>query len=283
MPLPPLPDFLRPKPPQRPPAGPGDQNQAVQAARTRARQRLVGALVLLVVGVITFPLLFETQPRPLAVDTPIRLAQRDGGTVRTQPAPAERAAVPDPGLPADAGVEAPATGAAEPATPASATAVVPPVAAPGAAPFAAPFAASVPASVADAGPSRRVTAASQSAAKPESKVEARPEPTPAPTPEPAPAKLPAPPAAQPAVATVAASAATGRFVVQVGAFSDPRTLREARQKVESLGLKTYTQVIDSGPGQRTRVRVGPFDSRTDAEAAARTIKGGGLPAVILAL
>jgi DedD protein len=72
-------------------------------------------------------------------------------------------------------------------------------------------------------------------------------------------------------------------VVQVGAFSDARTLREARQKVEGLGLKTYTQVIDTAAGQRTRVRVGPFASRADAEAAAKTIKGGGLPAAILTL
>jgi DedD protein len=31
-------------------------------------------------------------------------------------------------------------------------------------------------------------------------------------------------------------------VVQVGAYTDATTLRDARQKVEKLGLKTYTQV-----------------------------------------
>ncbi|KPF50541.1 hypothetical protein D621_12780, partial [beta proteobacterium AAP51] len=48
---------------------PGD----VELARRRARQRLVGALVLLLVGVVAFPMLFETQPRPLPVDIPIRV------------------------------------------------------------------------------------------------------------------------------------------------------------------------------------------------------------------
>jgi DedD protein len=72
-------------------------------------------------------------------------------------------------------------------------------------------------------------------------------------------------------------------VVQVGAFSDPGTLRQARAKVERLGLSTYTQVIGSGSTQRTRVRVGPFDSRAEAEAAAGKLKAGGLPADILKL
>ena len=42
----------------------------VQQARTRARRRLIGAFVLVVLGVIGFPLLFETQPRPIPVDIP---------------------------------------------------------------------------------------------------------------------------------------------------------------------------------------------------------------------
>ena len=58
---------------------------------------------------------------------------------------------------------------------------------------------------------------------------------------------------------------------------------EARQKVERLGLKTYTQVVESDAGRRTRVRVGPFDSRDDAEKAAARIKSAGLAASILSL
>jgi DedD protein len=79
------------------------------------------------------------------------------------------------------------------------------------------------------------------------------------------------------------AAAEGRFVVQVGAYSDAATLRETRAKVERLGLKTYTQVIETESGARTRVRVGPFDSRDEAEKAAARIKGSGLAANILSL
>ncbi|MEP6874862.1 MAG: SPOR domain-containing protein, partial [Burkholderiales bacterium] len=46
-------------------AAPGttDASDAVQQARTRARQRLIGAAVLLGIGIVGFPLVFETQPR----------------------------------------------------------------------------------------------------------------------------------------------------------------------------------------------------------------------------
>ena len=75
----------------------------------------------------------------------------------------------------------------------------------------------------------------------------------------------------------------GRFVVQVGAYSDGGTLRDTRQKVEKLGLKTYTQVIDSDGGKRTRVRVGPFATRAEAQSAVAKLKAAGLPANLIVL
>ena len=79
------------------------------------------------------------------------------------------------------------------------------------------------------------------------------------------------------------AAASGRFVVQVGAYNDPERLRAARQKVEKLGYKTYTQEVDSPTGKRTRVRVGPFASRQEADAVATQVKASGMQANILAL
>jgi len=72
-------------------------------------------------------------------------------------------------------------------------------------------------------------------------------------------------------------------VVQVGAYSDAAMLRETRQKVEKLGLKTYTQVIEGDAGRRTRVRVGPFATRAEAQAAVSRLKAAGLPANLLTL
>jgi DedD protein len=81
----------------------------------------------------------------------------------------------------------------------------------------------------------------------------------------------------------AAEPKASRFVVQAGAYTEAGALREARQKVEKLGLKTYTQVVETDGGARTRVRVGPFDNREDAEKAAARIKSAGLAASVLSL
>jgi cell division septal protein FtsQ len=78
-------------------------------------------------------------------------------------------------------------------------------------------------------------------------------------------------------------AAEGRYVVQVGAYVEAAKLREARQKVESLGFKTYTQVVGAKDAQRTRVRIGPFANKAEAQKAADKIKKLSLPAAILEL
>ena len=62
----------------------GDQSPAarrpvesIEAMRTRARHRLIGAGVLVLAAVAGFPLLFDTQPRPIAVDIPIEIPRKD--------------------------------------------------------------------------------------------------------------------------------------------------------------------------------------------------------------
>jgi DedD protein len=60
-------------------------------------------------------------------------------------------------------------------------------------------------------------------------------------------------------------------------------VREVRLKVEALGLKTYTQVIDTKDGSRTRVRVGPFTDMAEATRTAEKIRKLGVPASILSL
>jgi len=74
-----------------------------------------------------------------------------------------------------------------------------------------------------------------------------------------------------------------RLVVQVGAYADNAKAHEARMKLEKAGLKTYTQVVDTKEGKRTRVRVGPFANRAEAEKTAAKIKSLGLPVTILTL
>jgi len=212
----------------------------VQQARTRARRRLIGAVVLVVIGIIGFPLLFETQPRQIPVDIPIEIPRKEN--------------VPPLAMPTTTRPIRPITPA--PAEPASASGV-PDV---------------VTETKADAG--KEIPPAPK---RVPSAVEG-PAPVAAPAPKPAPvAKAAA--EKEPAVATKE----TGRYVVQVGAFSDSAAARETRQKVEKLGLKTYTQVAETAQGSRIRVRIGPFASREEADRVQAKLKAAGSPAVVLTL
>ena len=57
------------------------------------------------------------------------------------------------------------------------------------------------------------------------------------------------------------------------AFSDADKAREVRRKLEQAGLKTYTQTVDGKDGKKTtRVRLGPFESRAEADKAAAKVR-----------
>lgn len=50
--------------------------ETVDAMRQRAKYRLIGAVVLVLAGVVGFPMLFDSQPRPVAVDIPIEIPDK---------------------------------------------------------------------------------------------------------------------------------------------------------------------------------------------------------------
>lgn len=257
--------------------------ESVEAMRTRARHRLIGASVLVLLGVIGFPLLFDSQPRPISVDIPIEIP--DKATIKPLAVPPASKPAPDVVVESDAG---------KPVAPAA-------VAAPAARPSAqAPAPASAPVAAPAVAPSRTATGsvstpAAPVASKPVAKPEAKPEPKPAEKPADKPADKPAPRADDGAKAralldgkaeekpAAAAAAAGSRFVVQIGAFSDVNKAHEARVKLEKAGLKTYTQVVQPKEGKRIRVRVGPFETKAEADKVAEKIRKMDLPAGILEL
>ncbi len=53
------------------------QPESVDVLRRRAKNRLIGAVILVLAGVIGFPLLVDKQPRPVAVDLPIEIPDRN--------------------------------------------------------------------------------------------------------------------------------------------------------------------------------------------------------------
>ena len=216
----------------------------VEAMRKRAKHRLIGASILVLLAVIGFPLLFDSQPRPIPVDVAIEIP--DKNTV----APLSLKPV-KPTPPQVSGVieeEAPVSDKLSTHSTAPVKAVEP-------APLVAPVVAPVVA------PTLPVT--------PPAVKHAAVVPTPAVTPP----KKEAKPAAE----------SKGRFVVQIGAFADVPKAREARIKLEKAGFKTYTQVIETKDGRRVRVRVGPFETKADATKAADKIKKLDLQTGILEL
>ena len=244
------------------------QPESMEVVRKRAKHRLIGSAVLVLAGVVGFPLLFDTQPRPIAVDIPIEIPGKN--TVKPLVLPSTSAKP-----------EMVAAAPASTATVATASSLTPKeeiITEKAAAPVPIP-------AVAPVLPSQ---AASKKEAKPEVKPEPKPEPKPVPKPEPKPAAKADDGARAKALLdgqTAPTPAATGeeRLVVQVGAFADADKAKEVRQKLEKAGLKTYTQVAETKDGKRIRVRVGPFASKAEADKAASKIKTLDLPAAILTL
>jgi DedD protein len=254
----------------------------VQAARTRARRRLIGAAALLGVGVVGFPLLFETQPRPIPVDITIEIPRKEGAPSLPLPPPrtaSAAAATPrvSSGMVAERSADTPRQPAATVTrsdAPTGADAARKEPVAPRSEAVPAPKAPAKPEARNDDGARARAlldgqppaSASTQAASKPATVVATA---------------QPIKPAAT--STEVAKPDAGGRFVVQVGAYGEPNSARDMRQRVDKLGLKSYTQVVEIDGARRIRVRVGPFVAREEAEKAAGTLKEAGLPAAVLTL
>ncbi len=254
--------------------------ETADVVRKRAKHRLIGSAVLVLAGVVGFPLLFDTQPRPVAVDIPIEIPGK--GTVKPlviapPPASSTKPAADKPATDKSSSDKAPSEKIAADASLDAKEEIL--------------------SSKQAAAQEKPAPAAIKNEAKPVEKPEAKPEAKSEPK---VAAKTETKPASKPAggddsgggsallngsSATKPAAAAAGelRLIVQVGAFADADKARDARIKLEKAGLKTYTQVADTSDGKRTRVRVGPFASKADADKAASKIKTLGLPAAILTL
>ena len=244
------------------------QPDSVEDLRRRAKHRLIGAAVLVLIGVIGFPMLFDKQPRPIAVDTAIEIPDKNKAKPPSIPVPvAPPAATAEVATPAPAAAEVAVAAKNEEYLP-----VAPVITAPVA-----------PKVIAKAEPKLPEKVVAKAIEKPVEK----------PVEKAAPVAKPVPKVSESAkaqallegkdVAEKKADASEGRFVVQVGAFADTARAREVRQKVEHAGLKTYTHVAETKEGSRIRVRVGPFGTRAEADKAAQKIKKLDLPAAVLTL
>lgn len=66
--------------------------------------------------------------------------------------------------------------------------------------------------------------------------------------------------------------AAARIYVQIGVFSDPENVKKMQLQISDKGLKSKIELIDTSKGKKTRLRVGPFNTKKDAEVALDKLK-----------
>ncbi|HWW72835.1 MAG TPA: SPOR domain-containing protein, partial [Duganella sp.] len=72
----------------------------------------------------------------------------------------------------------------------------------------------------------------------------------------------------------AAAESGQKFVLQVAALSDQGKVDELRKRLKDAGISSFTQKTPSG--EITRVRVGPFSNKEEAEKVRAKLSGMGL-------
>lgn len=188
-------------------------------------------------------------------------------------APASAAAAAPASAPASA-ASAPATVASAP-TPAASAA--PAASAPVAAASVASAPVAAPQPVASQPTKPHTPAASAPPATSAKGDKAQPKKAAASAAKPAPKAAPKPAAK----ATPAATSTEHPYFINVGLFAVPENAARAHEKLRNAQLPSVTKELKSAKGPLTRVRVGPFASQQEAQAAALKIKALQLDAIIV--
>jgi DedD protein len=210
--------------------------------KKRARRRLVGAVALVLAVVIGLPMILDSEPKPLGDDINIQIPSRDtpspiagkpdnSPNTETGPqvtqAPEEVIEPVKPEIPAGATKEDAPKTEQAPVAEQKPHAVTKPEAAPH--------------KPATQPPAIDKTDKSSEAARARAILEGKP---------------------------VAATPKTsGKVAIQVAALASQDKVNELQKKLQSAGLKSYTQKVATASGDRIRVRVGPFASEAEAETA----------------
>ena len=245
------------------------RNDSVETIRRQAQYRLAGAAMLVSVAVVSFSLLFDTEPRTLGVDMPIAIPTKD----KVQPVVGKQVAQAEAksGAPSSEGVidedsaEASAQAAAKLA--AQAAQVVQAAQASQEKQAAAKLAADK-------------AVAEQAAKQQVAQVTANAENT----------RAQSILDGNAASAAPAASAKPPRFdypddgrrrVIQVGAFVENSRARALRQRLLRNGIETLVNVATVKGERLIRIRVGPFTKAAELQTYIDKIKALGLDARVL--
>ena len=248
------------------------RNDSVETIRRQAQYRLAGAAMLVSVAVVSFSLLFDTEPRTLGVDMPIAIPTKD----KVQPVVGKQVAQAEAksGAPSSEGVidedsaEASAQAAAKLAAQAAQAAQV----------VQAAQASQEKQAAAKLAADKAV--AEQAAKQQVAQVTAKAENT----------RAQSILDGNAASAAPAASANPPRFdypddgrrrVIQVGAFGENSRARALRQRLLRNGIETLVNVATVNGERLIRIRVGPFTKAAELQTYIDKIKALGLDARVL--
>ena len=252
------------------------RNDSVETIRRQAQYRLAGAAMLVSVAVVSFSLLFDTEPRTLGVDMPIAIPTKD----KVQPVVGKQVAQAEAksGAPSSEGVidEDSAEASAQAAAKLAAQAAQ------------AQAAQAQVAQAAQASQEKQAAAklaadkavAEQAAKQQVAQVTANAENT----------RAQSILDGNAASAAPAASAKPPRFdypddgrrrVIQVGAFVENSRARALRQRLLRNGIETLVNVATVKGERLIRIRVGPFTKAAELQTYIDKIKALGLDARVL--
>ena len=234
-----------------------DRSESIETIRRQAQYRLVGTAILVTAAVISFSILFDTEPRTLGVDMPIAIPAQEKVTPilppvgTTEPAKAvAQARVPDntvaevkaapepaPNIPDEDSAAASAVQAKQLAADKVAAEKV----------------------AAEKVAADKVAADKADTQRAEAILNGKPK---------AAAKLDFPDDGK-------------RRVIQVGAFTENSRARALRLKLEAAGIKTVVNVATVNGERMIRIRVGPYTDARELQTYINRIEGMGLDARVL--
>jgi DedD protein len=215
--------------------------------KKRSRRRLVGAAALTLLAAIVLPMVMEKDPAPPTQDIQVTIPDRDADSALARPIAGRPSAGSEPPLvvPPEEPTSARAVPSEAPAASAApSTKPLPPI------PLSAPSAAAKPVERATP-PSERPAPAAPigDSARALALLEGK-----------------TPPAA-----------GVESFVVQVGAFAESSKANSIGSDLKKRGFAAYTEKA----GTVTRVRVGPFRNRDEAEKVAERLRVSGVKGVVV--
>ncbi len=246
------------------------RNDSVETIRRQAQYRLAGAAMLVSVAVVSFSLLFDTEPRTLGVDMPIAIPTKD----KVQPVVGKQVAQ------AEAKSEAPSSEGVIDEDSAEASAQAAAKLAEQAAQAAQAAGERAQEKQAAAKLAAEKAVAEQAAKQQVAQVTAKAENT----------RAQSILDGNAASAAPAASANPPRFdypddgrrrVIQVGAFGESSRARALRQRLLRNGIETLVNVATVNGERLIRIRVGPFTKAAELQTYIDKIKALGLDARVL--